>query len=88
MTDGEKVVPLHVKKDLRSVFEPVTEAEFDGLSTRDVQERLRRHHVIITGVSHRRLEFNEKGFSTLEKTMDALISIQGNISSAIFVYPD
>lgn len=74
-------MPLHVKKDPRSVFEGITEADFDNLSTRDVQEKLRKHHIVITGVSHKRLEFNEKGFSTLEKPMDALISIQGRTSS-------
>jgi hypothetical protein len=79
--EGAKLVPLHVKKDPRSVFEGITEADFDNLSTRDVQEKLRKHHIVITGVSHKQLEFNEKGFSTLEKPMDALISIQGHTSS-------
>jgi hypothetical protein len=77
--DGEKLVPLHVKKDTHSVFEQITEEDFLNMSTREVQEMLRKRHVVITGVSHRRLEFNERGFSTLEKTMDALISIQGDI---------
>jgi hypothetical protein len=80
--EGEKFVPLHVKKDPRSVFEGISAAEFDNLSTRDVQEKLRKHNIILTGVSHRLLEFNEKGFSTLEKPMKALISIQGLISIA------
>jgi hypothetical protein len=81
--DGEKHVPLHVKKDPCSVFESISEADFDNLSTRDIQEKLRKKHIVITGVSQKPLEFNEKGFSTLEKPMDALISIQGHISSAI-----
>lgn len=80
--EGEKPVPLHVQKDSRSVFEGITEADFDNLSTSIVQEKLRKHHIVITGVSHKRLEFNERGFSTLEKPMDALISIQGHTSSA------
>lgn len=89
MTGGEKRVPLHVKKDPRSIFEPITQADFDNMSIREVQERLRKRHIIITGVSHRQLEFNEKGFSTLEKTNDALISIQGhNVSLVISVHPD
>lgn len=76
--EGAKHVPLHVKKDPRSIFEGITEDEFNNLSTRDLQEKLRKRHIIITGVGHRQLEFNEKGFSTLEKTMEALISIQGH----------
>jgi hypothetical protein len=85
MMEGAKLLPLHVKKDPRSVFEKITEADFDNLSTRDVQEKLRKHHVVITGVSHKMLEFNEKGFSSLEKSMNALISIQGNIYSMISI---
>jgi len=57
--DGEKLVPLHVKKDTQSVFEQITEEDFLNMSTREVQEMLRKRHVVITGVSHRRLEFNE-----------------------------
>jgi hypothetical protein len=87
VTEGAKLVPLHVKKDPRSLFEVMTAAEFDNLPTRDAQEKMRQHHIILTGVSHRLLEFNEKGFSTLEKTMKALISIQGHILLLISVHP-
>jgi hypothetical protein len=72
-------VPLHVMKDPRSVFETITAADFDNLPIGDAQEMLRKRHIILTGVSYRELEFDEKGFSTLEKTMKALISIQGHI---------
>lgn len=77
--DGAKSLPLHVKKDPRSIFEAITQVDFDNLSIREVQEKLRKHHILITGVSHNRLEFNEKGFSTLEKPMNTLISVQGHI---------
>jgi hypothetical protein len=77
VTEGEKLMPLHVKKDPRSIFEGITAADFDNLSKRDAQEKLRNHHIILTGVSQRQVEFNEKGFSTLEKPMKAVISIQG-----------
>jgi hypothetical protein len=87
VTEGANLVPLHVKKDPRSVFEGITTAEFDNLPTRDVQEKLRKHHIIMTGVSRRPLEFNEEGFSTLEKTMKALISIQGHILLPISIHP-
>ena len=86
--EGAKRVPLHVAKDPRSVFERITEVDFDNLSTRDVQEKLRKHHIVITGVIQKQLEFNEKGFSSLEKPMDALISIQGHTSSVISVDGD
>jgi hypothetical protein len=86
VTDGGKNVPLHVKKDPRSVFEAITAADFDKLSIRDAQEKLRMRHIIMTGVSYRELEFNEKGFSTLEKTMEALISIQGHILFLISIH--
>jgi hypothetical protein len=76
--EEEKLVPLHVNKDLRSVFEGIAAADFDKLPVREAQEKLRRHHIVITGLSHRLLEFNEKEFSSLEKTMNALISIQGH----------
>lgn len=79
MAEGANRVPLHVKNDPRSVFERITAAEFNNLSTRDVQEKLRKRHVIMTGVIHDPVEFNELGFSTLEKTMKAIISIQGDI---------
>ena len=87
MTDGTKRVPLHVKKDPRSVFEGIAAADFDNLSVRDAQEKLRKHHIVMTGVSFQPLEFNEKGFSTLEKTMNALISIQGHILLLIAFRP-
>jgi len=80
-------VPLHVKKDPRSVFEGIAAADFDNLSIRDAQEKLRKHHLLLTGVSNRRLEFDEKGFSTLEKTLEALISIQGHVLLLISVHP-
>jgi hypothetical protein len=83
VTDGAKLVPLHVKKDPRSVFASMTAAEFDNLSTRDAQEKLRKQHIILTGVSHRPVEFDERGFSTLEKPKEALISIQGHIPLVI-----
>lgn len=86
VTDKEKLVPLHVKKDPHSVSDQITQEDFYDMSTREVQERLRRRHIIITGVSHRRLEFNERGFSTLEKTMDALILIQSHISLIVSIY--
>jgi len=87
VTDGSKLVPLHVKKDPRSIFEVIAAVDFDNLSIRDVQEMLRKHHIIMTGVSFRPLEFDEKGFSTLEKTMNALISIQGRILLLISFHP-
>lgn len=79
VAEGANRVPLHVKKDPRSVFEGIAAADFDNLPIRDVQEKLRKNHIFVTGVSHKLLEFNEKGFSTLEKTMNTLISIQGHI---------
>lgn len=87
VTEGSKLVPLHVKKDPRSVFEGIAAADFESLPTRDVQEKLRKHHIVMTGVSYRALEFNEKGFSTLEKSLEAIISIQGHILMLIFIYP-
>jgi hypothetical protein len=78
LTEGAKPLPLHVKKDPRSVFEAISAADFENLPIIDAQEKLRKHHIIITGVSHSKVEFNEKGFSSLEKTMKALISIQGH----------
>lgn len=86
--EGAKYVPLHVKKYPHSIFEGITEDEFNNLSTRDLQEKLQKRHIIITGVGHRQLEFNEKGFSTLEKTMEALISIQGHNYLLISVHLD
>jgi hypothetical protein len=86
VTVGAKHMPLHVKKDPRSVFEGISAAEFDNLHTKDVQERLRKRHIIMTGVSYRPLEFNKKGFSTLEKTMKALISVQGHILLLISIH--
>lgn len=80
-------MPLHVKKDPRSVFEAISATEFDNLSTKDAQEKFRKHHILLTGVSHRPVEFNESGFSTLEKPLEALISIQGPIPLLIFVHP-
>lgn len=80
-------MPLHVKKDCHSVFERITTAEFDNLSTRDAQEKLRNCNIIMMGVGHKLLEFNEKGFSTLEKTMKALISIHGHILLLISIHP-
>jgi hypothetical protein len=88
MMEGAKRLPLHVKKDPRSVFEGITEADFDKLSIRDVQEKMRKHHIVITGVSHQRLKFDEKGFSTIEKPMNALISIQGHIPLVISLLSD
>jgi hypothetical protein len=86
VTEGAKRVPLHVKKDLRSVFEGIAAADFDKLPVRDAQEKLRSRHIVMTGVSYRPLEFNEKGFSSLEKTMKALISIQGHLLLVISVH--
>lgn len=59
-------VPLHVKNDPRSLLERISAAEFSKLSTRDVQKKLQKRHIVITGVIHDLVEFNESGFSTLE----------------------
>lgn len=37
--DGAKSLPLHVKKDPRSIFEAITQVDFDNLSIREVQEK-------------------------------------------------
>lgn len=84
MDKGANPVPLHVNNDPRSVFERISAAEFNNLSTRDVQEKFRKHHIIITDVIHDPVKFDEFGFSTLEKTMKARISIQGHFLFLVF----
>jgi hypothetical protein len=48
-----------------SVICCLTEAEYDGFSESKIQEILRKQHVVVTGLDHEGLEFDEEGLATL-----------------------
>lgn len=65
------------EKDERSCLVHLTYEAMRKLSTREIQEIFRRHHIVVTGCPHKDMEFDREGLQTLEKRMNSIISAQG-----------
>lgn len=77
-------LPLHMQygeKDVRSCVVHLNYEEAQKLSTREIQEIFRHHHILITGCPQDNVKFDEAGLQTLEKRMHSLISVQGGLPS-------
>lgn len=66
--------PLHTTDPKSSLFDVISFKEFESLS--QIQERLRRKNIVVTGCPGPDVEFNEAGLRTLSP-LDRIISIQG-----------
>jgi len=61
----ENGLPLHLSNPERSAFMTMSELEFLRMSTRDIQELLRRKHILISDCFFQPLDFDEAGMRTL-----------------------
>lgn len=71
-------IPLHVHETAfkESVFHMVTEAAFQDLPDREVQERLRQHHIIVYGCRYKETTFR-KALQALGGGPERKVEIQG-----------
>jgi hypothetical protein len=76
--DGE---PLHIANPEKSSFDIISFVEFQGLSTPQIQDRLRHKNVVITGCPHPNINFDEVGLRALSP-LSRKISIQGTNSTS------
>ena len=58
-------LPLHLSNPERSAFTTMSELEFLRMSTGDIQELLRRKHILISDCFFQPLDFDEAGMRTL-----------------------
>ena len=61
----ENGLPLHLSNPERSAFTTMLELEFLRMSTGDIQELLRRKHILISDCFFQPLDFDEAGMRTL-----------------------
>jgi hypothetical protein len=61
----ENGLPLHLSNPERSAFTTMSELEFLRMSTGDIQELLRRKHILISDCFFQPLDFDEAGMRTL-----------------------
>jgi hypothetical protein len=59
VNEEQKYNPEH------SIICCLTKSEYDSLSESKIQNILRKQHVIVTGLDHEGLEFDEEGLATL-----------------------
>ncbi len=68
--------PLHIADPETSTFDIISSADFQALSTQQIQDRLRRKHIVVTGSSHPNVKFDKAGLRTM-CPLSRTISIQG-----------
>ena len=73
--------PLHIANPEKSSFDIISFVEFQGLSTPQIQGRLRHKNVVITGCPHPNINFDEVGLRALSP-LSRKISIQGTNSTS------
>ena len=61
----ENGLPLHLSNPERSAFTTMSELEFLRMSTGDIQELLRRKHILISDCFFQPLDFDKAGMRTL-----------------------
>lgn len=68
--------PLHIADPETSTFDIISSADFQALSTQQIQDRLRCKHIVVTGSSHPNVKFDKAGLRTM-CPLSRTISIQG-----------
>lgn len=68
--------PRHITDPNRSVFDVIASSDFQHLSTKEIQDRLRAKNIVVTGCENPTMMFDKPGFRTLT-SWNRLISIQG-----------
>jgi hypothetical protein len=72
--------PRHIADPETSSFDIISIVDFEALSTRQIQDRLRHKNIVITGCNHPSMKFDEAGLRTLSP-LHRKISIQGTNES-------
>jgi hypothetical protein len=75
-------VPLHVAHPNRSVFSVIPHAKYKSMTVGEVQDVLRRHHIVVTDMPTKDLSFDERGLGTL-KSLTSVVTMQGIFSIPI-----
>ena len=70
--------PLHLADPERSMFDIISSEDFESLSAAQIQERLRRKNIIVTGLKHANVNFDKAGLREL-CPLDRVVSIQGTL---------
>jgi hypothetical protein len=68
--------PAHISAPDKSVFKILTQEEYDATSIRQVQEILRRQHIVIVNRPKPPINFDANGLRTLTRLTEA-VPIQG-----------
>ena len=70
--------PLHIADPAKSLFDIISAEEFENLSAKQIQSRLRYKNIVVTGMEHPKIKFDKDGLRSL-CTIDQTISIQGKV---------
>ncbi len=68
--------PRHIADPETFLFDIISSADFQALSTQQIQDRLRCKHIVITGSSHPNVKFDKAGLQTM-CPLSRTILIQG-----------
>jgi hypothetical protein len=71
--------PRHIADPEKSMFDIISYDEFQGLSTRQIQDRLRLKNIVVTGLQQPNVKFDKAGLREF-CPLDRYISIQGTNS--------
>ena len=69
-------LPLHLADEEKSAMKVLTETEFEKKTVEEIQELLRRKHILITDIRRPALDFDSIGLSTLGP-LSMVTDIQG-----------
>jgi hypothetical protein len=68
--------PLHVANPESSMFDIISSEDFEALSAKQIQERLRCKNIVVTGMKHANVKFDKAGLRAFG-TLGRVVSIQG-----------
>lgn len=54
--------PRHITDPNRSVFDVIASSDFQHLSTKEIQDRLRAKNIVVTGCENPTMMFDKPGF--------------------------
>jgi hypothetical protein len=83
MEQYEGGLPIHLVDPDRSAIKTMSESEFSSKSSEEIQELLRRKHILISDCAGKQLKFDEDGLRTLCPPWQT-IEVQGDVFSLIF----
>jgi hypothetical protein len=72
--------PLHIADPKTSMFDIISSTDYQALSTQEIQDKLHRKHIVITGRSLPNVKFDKEGLRTL-CPLNHKVSIQGTNST-------